>query len=233
LNACAKKRRSKGKIRFEFYAAGLEPLPLADRATHLPTCPEYGATCGSSRRFAETLRLQCGHTPRRDRIALSKHMQGNALLWTRLCAIYTDTACRDHGHDSYLRFPARTPQTTFTHVLHTRALRIRPKACAEGIRHLCNSEILEGEGAQAELSRHSRGTNGNHKRVVQTRCKLSVHDGSIVSRRSQIVCTTPPTLSVMIVPVWLPAKAPALWLTRKPWSKTSLALVAKLCPPYL
>ena len=48
----------------EFYGAGLDTLPLADRATIANMAPEYGATCGFFPIDDETLRYLTQHGPR-------------------------------------------------------------------------------------------------------------------------------------------------------------------------
>ena len=54
----------------EFYGAGLDNLPLADRATIANMAPEYGATCGYFPVDQETLRYLrvSGRSERRVRI---------------------------------------------------------------------------------------------------------------------------------------------------------------------
>ena len=54
----------------EFYGAGLDDLPLADRATIANMAPEYGATCGFFPVDDETLRYLRVSGRDEDRIAL-------------------------------------------------------------------------------------------------------------------------------------------------------------------
>src|SRR3954451_9847094 len=54
----------------EFYGAGLDDLPLADRATIANMAPEYGATCGFFPVDAETIRYMKATGRKPDRIAL-------------------------------------------------------------------------------------------------------------------------------------------------------------------
>ena len=64
--------RAKGVVgKFvEFYGAGLDTLPLADRATIANMAPEYGATCGFFPIDGETLRYLRTTGRDEDRVAL-------------------------------------------------------------------------------------------------------------------------------------------------------------------
>jgi len=64
----------------EFYGAGLDVLPLADRATIANMAPEYGATCGFFPIDNETLRYLRNTGRDEDRIALVEAYA----IWARL-----------------------------------------------------------------------------------------------------------------------------------------------------
>ena len=93
--------RAKGVVgKFvEFYGAGLDTLPLEDRATIANMAPEYGATCGFFHIDAETLRYMRTTGLDADRIALVEAYAKANGLWrdANYSPIYTDTLHLDMG----------------------------------------------------------------------------------------------------------------------------------------
>nr|WP_277620919.1 aconitase family protein [Pseudophaeobacter leonis] len=87
--------RAKGVVgKFvEFYGAGLDRLPLADRATIANMAPEYGATCGFFPIDAETIRYLENTGRDKDRIALVEAYAKANGFWrdADYAPIYTDT----------------------------------------------------------------------------------------------------------------------------------------------
>ena len=65
----------------EFYGAGLDDLPLADRATIANMAPEYGATCGFFPVDAETIRYLKATGRKADRIALVEKYAKAQGMW--------------------------------------------------------------------------------------------------------------------------------------------------------
>ncbi len=91
--------RAKGVVgKFvEFFGAGLDHLPLADRATLGNMSPEFGSTCAVFPIDAETLRyLELSGRPR-DRIDLVETYAKAQGLWRGPRARYTDTLSLDLG----------------------------------------------------------------------------------------------------------------------------------------
>jgi len=93
--------RAKGVVgKFvEFCGAGLDTLPLADRATIANMAPEYGATCGFFPIDAETLRYMRTTGRDADRVALVEAYAKANGLWrdADYAPIYTDTLHLDMG----------------------------------------------------------------------------------------------------------------------------------------
>ncbi|MCL4129622.1 UNVERIFIED_CONTAM: hypothetical protein GTU68_052274, partial [Idotea baltica] len=83
----------------EFYGAGLDTLPLADRATIANMAPEYGATCGFFPIDGETIRYLTNTGRDQDRIALVEAYAKANGLWRdeNYSPIYTDTLHLDMG----------------------------------------------------------------------------------------------------------------------------------------
>lgn len=83
----------------EFYGAGLNTLPLADRATIANMAPEYGATCGFFPIDGETLRYMRTTGREEDRIALVEAYAKENGLWRGddYAPVYTDTLSLDMG----------------------------------------------------------------------------------------------------------------------------------------
>jgi aconitate hydratase len=91
--------RKKGVVNkfVEFYGAGLDHLPLADRATIANMAPEYGATCGFFPVDDETLRYLQVSGRDEARIALVEAYAKANGLWrgADYDPVYTDR--RQHG----------------------------------------------------------------------------------------------------------------------------------------
>ena len=83
----------------EFYGAGLDNLPLADRATIANMAPEYGATCGFFPIDDETIRYLHATGRDEDRVALVEAYAKENGFWRdeNYAPIYTDTLHLDMG----------------------------------------------------------------------------------------------------------------------------------------
>ena len=100
----------------EFFGAGLDDLPLADRATIANMAPEYGATCGFFPVDADTL----------DYLRLTGPRPSTASRWSRRIAkeqglwrdtstpepVFTDTLELDLGDGASRASPARSARRT-------------------------------------------------------------------------------------------------------------------------
>jgi aconitate hydratase len=93
--------RAKGVVgKFvEFYGAGLDTLPLADRATIANMAPEYGATCGFFPIDGETLRYLRNTGRDEEVVALVEAYAKENGFWrgADYAPVYTDTLSLDMG----------------------------------------------------------------------------------------------------------------------------------------
>ncbi len=220
----------------EFYGAGLDSLPLADRATIANMAPEYGATCGFFPIDAETLRYMRTTGRDEDRIALVEAYAKENGMWRGddYAPVYTDTLSLDMGTIVPAISGPKRPQDYIALTSAHTAFAEYVKGVREGKDTTANAEVRwEGEGGQPE-PRDIPGDEGNHKRgYVQTEDgNYQLHDGSIVIA-SITSCTNTSNPYVMIGAGLVARKARALGLTRKPWVKTSLAPGSQVVSAYL
>ena len=220
----------------EFYGAGLDTLPLADRATIANMAPEYGATCGFFPIDGETLRYLTTTGRDKDRIALVEAYAKANGMWrdADYAPIYTDTLSLDMGTIVPAISGPKRPQDYI-------ALTSAHTAFADyvkGVRGGKDASVIEevrweGEGGQPE-PQNIPGDEGHHKRgYVQTEDgNYQLHDGSIVIA-SITSCTNTSNPYVMIGAGLVARKARALGLNRKPWVKTSLAPGSQVVSAYL
>jgi aconitate hydratase len=201
--------RAKGVVgKFvEFYGAGLDHLPLADRATIANMAPEYGATCGFFPIDDETLRYL--RTTGRDevRIALVEAYAKENGFWrgADYAPVYTDTLHLDMGSIVPAISGPKRPQD---YVALTEAKAAFAKEMAETFKRPMGKEVpVEGEDYTMESG----------KVVI----------ASITS------CTNTSNPYVMIGAGLVARKAAALGLDRKPWVKTSLAPGSQVVSAYL
>ena len=191
----------------EFYGAGLDRLPLADRATIANMAPEYGATCGFFPIDGETLRYLRTTGRDEDRIALVEAYAKENGLWrdADYAPIYTDTLSLDMGTIVPAISGPKRPQD---YVALTGAKEAFSQQMADVFKRPMGKEIsVEGEDYTMESG----------KVVI----------ASITS------CTNTSNPYVMIGAGLVARKAAALGLNRKPWVKTSLAPGSQVVTAYL
>ncbi|WP_127560718.1 aconitate hydratase AcnA [Nioella ostreopsis] len=201
--------RAKGVVgKFvEFYGAGLDHLPLADRATIANMAPEYGATCGFFPIDDETLRYLRTTGRDEDRIALVEAYAKENGFWrgADYAPVYTDTLHLDMGSIVPAISGPKRPQD---YVALTDAKAAFAKEMAETFKRPMGKEVpVEGEDYTMESG----------KVVI----------ASITS------CTNTSNPYVMIGAGLVARKAAALGLDRKPWVKTSLAPGSQVVSAYL
>ena len=191
----------------EFYGAGLDNLPLADRATIANMAPEYGATCGFFPIDGETLRYLRNTGRDEDRIALVEAYAKENGFWrdADYAPIYTDTLHLDMG----MIVPAISgPKRPHDFVALTDAQSAFRKEMAETFKRPMGKQVaVAGEDYTMESG----------KVVI----------ASITS------CTNTSNPYVMIGAGIVARKARALGLNRKPWVKTSLAPGSQVVSAYL
>ncbi|MFT4621147.1 MAG: aconitate hydratase, partial [Polaromonas sp.] len=191
----------------EFYGAGLDTLPLADRATIANMAPEYGATCGFFPIDGETLRYLRTTGRDEDRIALVEAYAKKNGFWRGddYAPIYTDTLHLDMGEIVPAISGPKRPQD---YVALTGA-----------------KEAFTWE--MAETFKRPMG-----KQVTVAGEDYTMESGKVVIA-SITSCTNTSNPYVMIGAGLVARKAHALGLNRKPWVKTSLAPGSQVVSAYL
>jgi len=191
----------------EFYGAGLDTLPLADRATIANMAPEYGATCGFFPIDGETLRYMRTTGRDEDRIALVEAYAKANGLWRGVdyAPVYTDTLHLDMGTIVPAISGPKRPQ-----------------------------DYVALTGAKAAFSREMAET---FKRPLDKEVPVQGEDYTLSSGKVVIAsitsCTNTSNPYVMIGAGLVARKAVALGLNRKPWVKTSLAPGSQVVSAYL
>jgi aconitate hydratase len=191
----------------EFYGAGLDSLPLADRATIANMAPEYGATCGFFPIDGETLRYLRNTGRPEEVVALVEAYAKENGFWrgSDYAPVYTDTLSLDMGTIVPAISGPKRPQD---YVALTDAKAAFAKEMAETFKRPMGEEVaVAGEDYTMESG----------KVVI----------ASITS------CTNTSNPYVMIGAGLVARKAAALGLDRKPWVKTSLAPGSQVVSAYL
>jgi len=188
----------------EFYGAGLDNMPLADRATIANMAPEYGATCGFFPIDDETIRYLRQTGRDEGRIALVEAYAKQNGFWRSpdYAPVYTSTLHLDLGDVVPAISGPKRPQD---HVALDKAATVFGDYMAT----LRPQKSADVEGRDWHL-----------------------HDGSVVIA-SITSCTNTSNPYVLIGAGLLARKARALGLTRKPWVKTSLAPGSQVVSEYL
>ena len=191
----------------EFYGAGLDSLPLADRATIANMAPEYGATCGFFPIDAETLRYLRTTGRSEDRIALVEAYAKENGFWrgADYAPVYTDTLHLDMGTIVPAISGPKRPQ-----------------------------DYVSLDNAKSAFSNEMENT---FKRPMGKEVAVDGEDYTMESGKVVIAsitsCTNTSNPYVMIGAGLVARKARALGLNRKPWVKTSLAPGSQVVSAYL
>jgi aconitate hydratase A / 2-methylisocitrate dehydratase len=191
----------------EFYGAGLDRLPLADRATIANMAPEYGATCGFFPIDGETLRYLRTTGRDEDRIALVEAYARENGFWrdAEYAPVYTDTLSLDMGTIVPAISGPKRPQ-----------------------------DYIALTGAKAAFHDQMKNT---FKRPMGKEIAVEGEDYTMQSGKVMIAsitsCTNTSNPYVMIGAGLVARKAAALGMDRKPWVKTSLAPGSQVVSAYL
>ena len=191
----------------EFYGAGLDTLPLADRATIANMAPEYGATCGFFPIDDETLRYLRNTGREEDRIALVEAYAKENGFWrgADYAPVYTDTLHLDMGTIVPAISGPKRPQ-----------------------------DYVALTDAKSAFRREMENT---FKRPMDKEVPVAGEDYTLSSGDVVIAsitsCTNTSNPYVMIGAGLVARKAAALGLDRKPWVKTSLAPGSQVVSAYL
>ena len=211
----------------EFYGAGLDHLPLADRATIANMAPEYGATCGFFPIDGETIRY-LRNTGRDDgRIALVEAYAKANGMWrdAGYDPIYTSTLHLDMASIVPAIAGPKRPQD-YTPLTDAAAGFYRTVAEYRGVDASAAAKDMAFEGANHLTSIDLR------KSVAVANQDYKLRDGSVVIA-SITSCTNTSNPYVMIGAGLVARKARALGLKSKPWVKTSLAPGSQVVSEYL
>jgi len=216
----------------EFFGAGLDTLPLADRATIANMAPEYGATCGFFPIDNETLRYLRNTGRDEARVQLVEAYAKANGMWRGpdYAPIYSSTLHLDMGTIVPAISGPKRPQDY---------LALDGAAAAFG-------EYIKGNRPEKDASRQTvwldeggspapadiPGDFGHHRSAKVEGESYKLHDGSIVIA-SITSCTNTSNPYVMIGAGLVARKARALGLNRKPWVKTSLAPGSQVVSAYL
>ncbi|MGH1451784.1 MAG: aconitate hydratase AcnA [Paracoccaceae bacterium] len=211
----------------EFYGAGLDHLPLADRATIANMAPEYGATCGFFPIDGETLRYLRNTGRDEDRVALVEAYAKENGFWrdADYNPIYTTTLSLDMGTIVPAISGPKRPQD---YVALTAAAAAFTDVVGEyrGIDVSPDAKDMAAEGPIATKPVDLRKTAKVEGEEYELR------DGSVVIA-SITSCTNTSNPYVMIGAGLVARKARALGMNRKPWVKTSLAPGSQVVSEYL
>ncbi len=191
----------------EFYGAGLDHLPLADRATIANMAPEYGATCGFFPIDKETLRYLRVSGRDEDRIALVEAYAKENGFWrdAEYAPVYTDTLSLDMGTIVPAISGPKRPQDYIA---------------------LTNAKSAFADQMENTFKRPMG------KEVAVAGEDYTMESGKVVIA-SITSCTNTSNPYVMIGAGLVARKAAALGLNRKPWVKTSLAPGSQVVSKYL
>ncbi|MFT5721870.1 MAG: aconitate hydratase [Motiliproteus sp.] len=193
----------------EFYGAGLNQLPLADRATIANMAPEYGATCGFFPVDAQTLHY----------LRLSGRDEESIAL--------VEAYCKAQGmwRDEHYQIPdfSATLQLDMTTVEPNLAGPKRPQDRVPVTKLLSAVEgfiALEGKAGQLDSGFAVEGSD------------QPMHHGDLVIA-AITSCTNTSNPAVMLGAGLVAKKALARGLSLKPWVKSSLAPGSKVVTEYL
>jgi aconitate hydratase len=194
----------------EFYGAGLDNLPLEDRATIANMAPEYGATCGFFPIDRETIHYLKATGRKKSRIALVKEYARAQGLYREddtLDPVFTATLALDLGSVEPSISGPKRPQD-----------RVPLARAAEAFAVALDKEY--GKGAEADL------------RVPVKDKTFDLGHGDVVIA-AITSCTNTSNPYVMVAAGLLAKNAVKRGLNVKPWVKTSLAPGSQVVSDYL
>ena len=211
----------------EFYGAGLDHLPLADRATIANMAPEYGATCGFFPIDDETLRYlrNTGRDEARVQLVEAYAKQNGFWRGSDYAPVYTDTLHLDMGTIVPAISGPKRPQDYVT----------LDKSATSFLDVVSQYRGKDASPAAADMAAEGPATAvaADPRKSVKVKGEdYSIRDGSVVIA-SITSCTNTSNPYVMIGAGLVARKARALGLNRKPWVKTSLAPGSQVVSAYL
>jgi len=190
----------------EFFGAGLDNLPLADRATIANMAPEYGATCGIFPIDAETINYLRLTSRDEARVALVESYAKAQGMW------------RDESY----------AEPIFTEILELDMASVEP--CLAGPKRPQDKVFLSK--ATASFAESLPELNKDNKTSNQQLETDKLSHGSVVIA-AITSCTNTSNPYVMMAAGLVARNAVAKGLKPKPWVKTSLAPGSKVVTEYL
>jgi aconitate hydratase len=198
-----------GKL-VEFFGAGLDNLPLEDRATIANMAPEYGATCGFFPIDKETLAYLEATGRKGSRVALVE-------AYARAQGLWRDTD---------------TPDSVFTETVTLDLAEVEP-SLAGPKRPQDRVPLTRAAAAFAEALDKEYGKAAEEGRRVPVKGKnFDLGHGDVVIA-AITSCTNTSNPFVMVGAGLLARNAVAKGLQVKPWVKTSLAPGSQVVSDYL
>ena len=197
----------------EFYGSGLQPLPLADRATIANMAPEYGATCGIFPIDGETLNYLRLSGRDEERIALVE-------AYARAQGMF------EEGGENRARYSS-TLELDLATVVPSLAGPRRPQDRVP----LSMSKPAFNE-ALAALKRERNIDSAGQATARLGDQDITIEDGAVVIA-AITSCTNTSNPSVMLGAGLVAKKARERGLTVKPWVKTSLGPGSRVVTDYL
>lgn len=193
----------------EFYGAGLDHLPLSDRATIANMAPEYGATCGFFPLDAQAVNY----------LRLSGREEADIALVEAYCKAQGMWRDENYVTPSF----AATLQLDMSTVEPNLAGPKRPQDRVS-VRELHGAvdQFIELQGKSDQLD----------TRYPLAGVELPMHHGDVVIA-AITSCTNTSNPAVMIGAGLVAKKALAKGLSRKPWVKSSLAPGSRVVSEYL
>jgi len=222
----------------EFYGAGLDHLPLADRATIANMAPEYGATCGIFPIDAETLNY----------LRLSGRSEENIALveaYAKAQGMFRDGSTADYSEMLSLDMATIVPSLAGPKRPQDRIALTEAKASVneslDSFRPINGNSLdrFKDEGGHSAVGVEQEKKGQQHARHHRTHVPLSIkgvqhelYDGDLVIA-AITSCTNTSNPSVMLGAGLVAKKAAALGLTSAPWVKTSLGPGSLVVTEYL
>jgi aconitate hydratase len=202
----------------EFYGAGLDRMPLADRATIANMAPEYGATMGFFPIDDETLRyLRLTGRPNEQVTLVERYMKEQGMFRTSAAPVpeFTTNLSLDLGTVVPSLAGPKRPQdrVPLTSVKRTFAEALTAPTANRGF-------ALEGEALRRTGTVQSNG----HADTIG-------HGAVVIAAITS--CTNTSNPDVMVAAGLVARKAVAKGLSTQPWVKTSLAPGSRVVTDYL
>jgi aconitate hydratase len=220
----------------EYYGAGLQELPLADRATIANMSPEYGATCGIFPIDKETLAYLRLTGRADDQIALveayareqglfhdekTPEAQYSELLSLDLATVEPSLAGPKRPQDRVVLSKAKE---SFDQALPSLMKPVKPGSATPAV--AAAARRFENEGGDTAIGV------ADHRSEEHVDLKKSLHHGNVVIA-AITSCTNTSNPSVMLAAGILAKKAVERGLQVPAWVKTSLAPGSKAVRDYL